>query len=594
MNRGLRKGGRGVRWNGFVLVGLVFLFCETSFPTSGADAPLILKEFDVLREPAQLPDGALIAIGIHYRGGIQEVDAEYSRDGGSSWTGPQLLFKLPREAGGFGYFKLLVDRQGELHIFFLCDHNTGGALPVEDKSSVSNEEVLEIWQAKSTNNAKTWNNFKRIWTGQSGDLLSALQLQSGRILLPISYVTERTWAHRGSGFDAFTFLGKYECGMLYSDDDGDTWRQSSSVLKTPTPDASDYGAVEPVVLELQDGRVWMVIRTQMGRFYESFSNDKGITWSRPRPTNILTSDSPVDLIRLNDGRIVMFVNSCQRFPYGHGGRSVIHVAVSEDDGRDWKGFREMVRDPLRGQPPPRNGDYGVAYPFLALTKTGLILFSPGVLTGTRSQHPQGPGKLGDLEKRPLYLLDPAWIDEPSQADDFSHGLEDWSVFGTRGAELITHPDKKQRKALLIRKSDNDWQSSAVWNFPAIRNGRLRLRLMLKTGFQGSLIGLTDHFSVPFDEEDVFYNVFNLPLDSLTSLSQVLGTSAWHDLEMDWSCDRRVLQVLVDSHQVLALEQNRACQNSGLSYLRLRSMAQSDQDAGFLIDSVEVDRTTASR
>jgi hypothetical protein len=118
--------------------------------------------------------------------------------------------------------------------------------------------------------------------------------------------------------------------------------------------------------------------------------------------------------------------------------------------------------------------------------------------------------------------------------------------------------------------------------------------MFKTGFQVSLIGLTDHFSVPFDEEDVFFNVFNLPLDSSASLSQALGTNAWHDLEMDWSCDRRVLQGLVDSHQVLTLEQNRTCQNFGLSYLRLRSVAKSDQDAGFLIDSVEVGRTSDSR
>lgn len=551
-----------------------------------AEAPRILKRFDVLREPAQLPDGTLMAIGLQYRAGVQEVNAEYSRDGGRSWTGPRLLFQLPREAGGFGYFNVLVDRNGEVHIFFLCDGNTGGALPVESGVPVPKKEILDIWQAKSTNKTKVWNSLKRIWTGEAGDLLSVIQLRTGRILLPISYVTERTWAQRGSGFDAYTFMGKYDCGMLYSDDDGETWRQSSSALRVPTPDASDIGGAEPVVLELQDGRVWMLIRTSMGRLYESFSDDKGVSWSRPHPTDIISSEAPVGLIRLDKRQIVMFVNSCQRFPYGHGGRYVIHVAVSEDEGRTWKGFREMVRDPLRGQPPPANGDFGIAYPFLALTNHQIV-FSPGIVTGTRDQHPQGPGELSRVEERPFYLLDPTWIYETRQSDDFSHGLENWSVFGTRGAELIAHPDKPNRSVLLIRKVDNAWQSSAVWNFPATKNGRVHLRLLLKPGFKGVLIGLTDHFSVPFDEEDIFYNVFNLQLNPESLLSVPFSVSVWRDLDLDWNDDRRSLRVMVDSHETTTLERNRKPHNSGLSYLRLRSISESDLDSGFLVESVEV-------
>jgi hypothetical protein len=556
-------------------------------PAKAAKAPVIMASFDVLREPAELPDGTLMAIGLQYHSGVQEVNAEFSHDGGHSWSGPQTLFNLPREAGGFGYFKVLVDRNGEVHIFFLCDGNTGGALPIEGGGATPAKEILDIWQAKSKNKVAAWEPIRRIWSGQAGDLLSAIQLGNGRILLPISYVTDRTWAHRGSGFDAYTFMGKYNCGMLYSDDEGETWQQSASVLEVPTPDAGDIGGAEPVVLELQDGRIWMLIRTQMGRFYESFSRDKGLTWSRPRATGIVSSESPAGLIRLGDRRVVLFVNGCQRFPYGHGGRYVIHAAISEDDGRTWRGFREVVRAPLRDAPPPPNGDYGVAYPFLALTKTGEVVFSPGVLTGTRSQHPQGPGKLGHPEKRPFYLLHPTWLYETHQTDDFSHGLDNWSIFGTRGVELAPHPGGVNRQALLIRKADTDWQSSAVWNFPAGRSGRLRVRILIKPGFQGALLGLTDHFSVPFDEEDVFFNVFNLRLAPGDQISKALGTNVWHDMELDWDCSRQEVRVIVDAHQVALMRQMRIPQNQGISYLRLRSVGESGDDAGFMIESVDV-------
>jgi hypothetical protein len=41
--------------------------------------------------------------------------------------------------------------------------------------------------------------------------------------------------------------------------------RSPALLKVQTPDLTTIlGAVEPVVLELRDGRVWMLIRTQRG------------------------------------------------------------------------------------------------------------------------------------------------------------------------------------------------------------------------------------------------------------------------------------------------------------------------------------------
>ena len=123
-------------------------------------------------------------------------------------------------------------------------------------------------------------------------------------------------------------------------------------LIVPVPDiVSAYGAVEPVAIELKDHRVWMLIRTQQGRFYESFSDD-GIHWGAPLATRILSSDSPAGLVRLRDKRLVLLWNNCLRFPYAYGGRHVLHAAISEDDGKSWSGYREVAQDPLRALPPP--------------------------------------------------------------------------------------------------------------------------------------------------------------------------------------------------------------------------------------------------
>src|SRR5689334_14169154 len=71
------------------------------------------------------------------------------------------------------------------------------------------------------------------------------------------------------------------------------------------PDLTTYGADEPAIIQLKDGRVWMLIRTQRGRFYESYSND-GAYWLPALPTKLFSSDSPAGLIRLKDGGILLF------------------------------------------------------------------------------------------------------------------------------------------------------------------------------------------------------------------------------------------------------------------------------------------------
>jgi hypothetical protein len=529
-----------------------------------ASAPTLTKipEYLVL---APLPDGRLMGIFDRASAGGAETAARYSTDEGRSWSDAVTLFGLPAGHGGWGLHRALVDRTGELHLFYTSDANTGTVTDLYQKR-------YDVWHAASENGRKGWRPPNLVREGYYGSMLSVIELRGGRIVLPVCYLTPRRWASRGAGFDAFAFMGRFSSSVLYSDDSGRTWRQSDIEFKTPTPTIGADGMIEPIALELQDGRVWLLIRTQLGRLFESFSPD-GSAWSPPRPTSILSSDSPPSLVRLKDGRIVMLWNHCQRFSYAAGGRHVLHGAVSEDEGRTWRGYREVARNPLLNEPPPPRGDHGVSYTTPGLTARGTIVT---------------PVSVGGAGGFYLLHLAPEWLLETGRTADFARAFDDWSTFGTRGVQAVDHPDRPGEKVLSLRKTEPAWPSGAVWNFPSGTTGRLRLRLRLQPGFTGGAIGLTDHFSVPFDFEDEVYNLYHLAIGPGGRLagSGRLEPGRWHELAFDWDTARGECRVQLDGRPAARLRQSRL--TTGACYLRLRSTADSTDAAGLLVESVKVE------
>ena len=227
----------------------------------------------------------MIALFLRNASGFRGLAARDSRDNGRTWGEVRNLAPLPSDEGAWGSPEPLVDRDGELHVFLLKPRKKAPA-----------GLDIDIHHMKSSEGRTRWQPPRRIWAGYTGSLNGVIQTRGGRIILPFSYMTKRTWADRGKGFDAFTYMGTFDCTVLYSDDRGETWHESPTPLKVTAPDLGTYGAIEPVVVERGDGRVWMLLRTQHGRFYESLSDD-GRAWSRPRPTRNLSPDSPAGLAR---------------------------------------------------------------------------------------------------------------------------------------------------------------------------------------------------------------------------------------------------------------------------------------------------------
>jgi hypothetical protein len=560
-------------------LGVVELLTTCVIAAAGDVSPQPLKLPDDAHSMfVRLTDGTLMGIGQRARTTVEgeaetTVSARYSKDNGASWGDETALFPAPSGPGDWSFVQALVDRDGELHTFFMIGQSGvaadggEGERPLVGQLSAAR---IDIGYVRSFEGRTRWSKPRVLWIGYTGALNSVIQMDSGRILLPFSYLTSRTWGNRGDGLAAFTFMGQYNCTVIYSDDGGETWSLGTDLM-TPVPDiVSAYGAVEPVVVQLPDGRVWNLIRTQTGRFWESFSQD-GANWTEPQPTNILSSDSPAGLVRLSGGRLVLFWNNCLRYPYAYGGRQVLHAAISEDSGRTWRGFREVGRDPFRNEAPPSGHDYGTAYPFPMLANDDKVIFVSG----------QGQGRV--MRK----MLNPAWLYESQQKADFGVRAEEWSTFGTRGATIVTHPSEPDRKVLDIRKIEEAWPASAVWNFPAGAAGRLKMRLFLRKDFQGGLISLTDHFSTPYDLEDHFHSVHNLWIGAEGELSGggSLTPSQWHTLELAWNDKEQSCEVLVDDEPVGRLPVVRSSPN--VCYLRLRATADKTDTAGFLVESVEV-------
>jgi hypothetical protein len=552
--------------------------------SSAANLSRTAAHFSSMPKPAVLPDGTVAAYFIDHEGpGLdvtparQSIYARYSNDEGRTWSPPESLLELPSEAGGFGYFVALVDGDGEVHFFMLCDAGTGvvrtrlseeGGPPVEPLT----RQRLDIWHVKSTDGRTAWTAPRPIWQGRAGDLQSVTQLASGRLVLPVCYFVDRNWSNRGEGLAEFTYTGQFDTTVLYSDDAGQSWQKSSSVLRTITPDLSSYGAVEPVVIELAEGRVWMLLRTQLGRFYESFSDD-GEEWTPPRPSKITSSDSPAALVRLPDRRILMFWNNCQRHPYAQGSRHVLHAALSADEGATWVGCREILRDPKRNEPPPPNGDHGVSYPFAAAHPNGKVFYSLWVQTG---------------KGRSLEVLDPAWLEETTAHDDFSSGLNAWSTFGTRGVSVTDDPHKRYQHVMSLKKEEPIWPTAAVWSFPKGMRGRMKTAVLLEEGAPVVSVDLSDHFSPPADEQSSLHSVFHADITSASESApeQIhVGPYKWVDVEFSWDCEIGVGKLHVNGNLERSVKQQHV--SAGPSYLRLVLRAGEVNSKRVMIGPVDV-------
>jgi sialidase-1 len=270
-----------------------------------------------------------------------------SSDGGRTWPGePRIL--VPNEgARNVMSVSLLRLQDGRLALFYLRKNGWDDCCP-----------FLRI----SPDEGETWGPPVRTISYKGYFILNndrVIQLRNGRILLPIAEHrnSDRVGGEGGRFFDQRgTFF------VVWSDDGGQTWVEGAE--RWTLPSGRDY-LQEPGAIELKDGRLWVFLRTNTGRQWQTFSSDQGASWTLPKPSRFHSPKAPLsmkrnpatgDLLAVWDDTAlaVKLWGAEKKLPAdGWGrdkswGRTPLVMAVSRDDGKTWSRSRILEREPDHG------------------------------------------------------------------------------------------------------------------------------------------------------------------------------------------------------------------------------------------------------
>ncbi len=175
-------------------------------------------------------------------------------------------------------------------------------------------------------------------------------LASGRIICPVAWAEDLA---KSNG-------GHFVCVCFFSDDGGKSWKKGAD-----TVDAPKRGAMEPEVVEISDGKLMMIARTQAGQIATAISKDGGDHWSNSEPLPVKAPEAPATIRRIPaTGDLLLVWNNTHEPKAGHGGkRTPLAAAVSSDDGRTWKHILNLETSP----------DHGFAYTSLLFVKDRVLL-----------------------------------------------------------------------------------------------------------------------------------------------------------------------------------------------------------------------------
>jgi predicted neuraminidase len=274
--------------------------------------------------------------------------AATSDDDGKTWSHPRLVID-PTDPFGPIKRRTLVgnvwtDPTGRLWLFF--DQSTG----YFDGRAGDWCTVCE----NPDDESPRWSPPRRIWHGCTLNKLTVLK--SGEWLLPIS-LWPRDRINPKVFDELFHDLDNLRMANVFvSADQGATWtRRGGAVFPMSAFD-------EHMIVELRDGKLWMLARTKSGFLGESFSSDVGRTWTDPQPSKIDHTSSRFHIRRLASGRLLLVKHGA--VGSGVKDRSQLTAQLSDDDGQTWQGGllldeRKKISYPDGFQAP--DGAYYVIY-----------------------------------------------------------------------------------------------------------------------------------------------------------------------------------------------------------------------------------------
>jgi len=281
----------------------------------------------------ELRDGSLFIVWMEYEKSAllghdeapHPIAAMISRDGGKTWGEHRVLV----ERGSDEFVSnptILRLKNGDIILSFGRCHEW---VPRERAYS------RFVWRSKDegkTFPSQTTMYSRRFHETSPGNTM--IQLSFGRLIQPIGASVTL-----GAG----GYAGHVMAGCYISNDDGYSWMEPTSWVDLPM-----RGIMEPHVVELEDGRLLMYTRTQLGAIFQSESKDGGLNWSKPQTTGVRAPESCPCLTKIpKTGDLLLVWNHSMYDPgFDHyGKRTPLTVAISRDKGRNWENFKNIESDP---------------------------------------------------------------------------------------------------------------------------------------------------------------------------------------------------------------------------------------------------------
>ncbi|WP_235114424.1 sialidase family protein [Cyclobacterium qasimii] len=264
---------------------------------------------------------------------VEGTDCTISNDNGKTWQSYP-VFEDPENFLISNERAILKTSNGVIILAFMNLQERAN-WNWQEEISDSPGARLPTYTVRSLDGGKTWQDVQKLhneWTGAVRDMI---ETENGNIVF-----TSMMMRHHPGHHTVLTYK---------SGNEGKTWERSNIIDLGGIGHHS--GVTEATLEALEFGKLWLLMRTNWGTFWEAFSMDDGKTWDNIRPTDIAASSAPGLLKRLESGRLILVWN--RRFPEGtdqyplRGGdrqwsevaasnhRGELSIALSEDDGKTW-------------------------------------------------------------------------------------------------------------------------------------------------------------------------------------------------------------------------------------------------------------------
>ena len=313
-------------------------------PMTNPDGVLAVHETDYGHSVSwvQLADGKILML-------CKGSSFLTSVDGGITWSAE---WRGQCEEGcELADARALVRLDGD-GVGLVADYHPEGSINYYDKQLVfrRSHDGGKTWSKGSVINPRGPTSF--IWQ----DMF--MRTSSGRIILPVYLaIGQGRFVKEGAGVVGGYVNGNFVSTdahftdphfgasyVWYSDDGGETWQRNrdGELFIIVRPGGPFEPTFEPSVAEVGPGKLFMIMRANLGRYFQAWSYDDGETWTRPQPTQLAGTHAPAQVRTLPNGHLLcVFTQQGQEEIKRGFIRTRLSSAISRTGGKLWEFFQNV-------------------------------------------------------------------------------------------------------------------------------------------------------------------------------------------------------------------------------------------------------------